>query len=134
MNEYVVINNRPCKIVAYSTSKTGKHGLAKANITGLDLFDGKKHTFVGPMHTTLSVPEVNKEDWALISIDDDNMLTLQGESSKRSDIPLPPGELGNKIKGELGQIIEGSGRYVSVLLVTSMGINAVTSCRINEPG
>jgi len=29
---HVCIKGRPCKIVDYSTSKTGKHGHAKANI------------------------------------------------------------------------------------------------------
>lgn len=31
-NEFVVIKNRPCKIVEMSTSKTGKHGHAKVSI------------------------------------------------------------------------------------------------------
>ena len=31
-NGYVVIKNRPCKIVEMSTSKTGKHGHAKVRV------------------------------------------------------------------------------------------------------
>ena len=34
----------PCKVIEYITSKTGKHGHAKAKITGLDIFTGKKYT------------------------------------------------------------------------------------------
>ena len=33
--------NRPCKIVEMSTSKTGKHGHAKVHMVALDIFTGK---------------------------------------------------------------------------------------------
>jgi translation initiation factor 5A len=35
------INGRPCKFIDYSSSKTGKHGNAKASITGIDIFNAK---------------------------------------------------------------------------------------------
>ncbi len=41
-NGYMVFQGRPCKVVDYSTSKTGKHGHAKASITGIDIFKDKK--------------------------------------------------------------------------------------------
>jgi translation elongation factor P/translation initiation factor 5A len=41
--DFVCINGFPCKVVDISTSKTGKHGHAKANITALDVFTGKKY-------------------------------------------------------------------------------------------
>ncbi|KAA8577359.1 hypothetical protein FQN60_006004, partial [Etheostoma spectabile] len=37
-NGYVVLKGRPCKIVEMSTSKTGKHGHAKVNLVGIDIF------------------------------------------------------------------------------------------------
>ena len=42
-NGYVVMKGRPCKIVDMSTSKTGKHGHAKVNLTGIDIFTNKKY-------------------------------------------------------------------------------------------
>ncbi|RWW08755.1 hypothetical protein BHE74_00007660 [Ensete ventricosum] len=41
-NGYIVIKNRPCKVVEVSTSKTGKHGHAKCHFVGIDIFNGKK--------------------------------------------------------------------------------------------
>ena len=38
-NGYVVIKNRPCKIVEMSTSKTGKHGHAKVNLGALLIYN-----------------------------------------------------------------------------------------------
>ena len=34
---YMVFQGRPCKVVGYTTAKTGKHGHAKAAITGIDI-------------------------------------------------------------------------------------------------
>jgi translation initiation factor 5A len=39
----MVFQGRPCKVVGYTTAKTGKHGHAKASITGIDIFTGKKY-------------------------------------------------------------------------------------------
>jgi hypothetical protein len=39
---FVVLKGKPCKVISISVSKTGKHGHAKANITGLDVFTGRK--------------------------------------------------------------------------------------------
>ena len=38
---YMVFQGRPCKVVGYTTTKTGKHGHTKAAITGIDIFTGK---------------------------------------------------------------------------------------------
>ena len=38
---HVLIKGFPCKIIDISTSKTGKHGHAKANYVGIDIFTGK---------------------------------------------------------------------------------------------
>ena len=37
--------NRPCKIVEMSTSKTGKHGHAKVHMVALDIFTGEEEMF-----------------------------------------------------------------------------------------
>ena len=38
--ECIYYQNRPCKIVEMSTSKTGKHGHAKVHLVALDIFTG----------------------------------------------------------------------------------------------
>ena len=37
----IISQNRPCKIVEMSTSKTGKHGHAKVHLVALDIFTGR---------------------------------------------------------------------------------------------
>ena len=36
--DLVIMKEHPCKVVSFSTAKTGKHGSAKAMITGIDIF------------------------------------------------------------------------------------------------
>ena len=44
------------QITEITTSKTGKHGHAKANITGLDIFTGNKYQDMSPTSHTMWVP------------------------------------------------------------------------------
>lgn len=43
--DHVHFQNRPCKIVEMSTSKTGKHGHAKVHMVALDIFTGHFHIY-----------------------------------------------------------------------------------------
>lgn len=96
---YVMINNRPCKITEISTSKTGKHGHAKANIVAVDIFNGRKYEEVAPTSHNLDVPTVNRMDFSLIDISDDGFTSLLNEDgTQKEGLRLPEGELGEQIK------------------------------------
>merc|ERR1712118_604606 len=58
---YAMLKGFPCKVVDYSTSKTGKHGHAKAHIIGIDIFTGKKHEDLCPTSHNMSVPKETKK-------------------------------------------------------------------------
>jgi len=45
---HVMIKGHPCKIAEITTSKTGKHGHAKAHIVALDIFTSKKYEDLCP--------------------------------------------------------------------------------------
>mmetsp|Transcript_12405 Transcript_12405/g.37851 ORF Transcript_12405/g.37851 Transcript_12405/m.37851 type:complete len:159 (+) Transcript_12405:153-629(+) len=114
---HVVIKGFPCKIVDYSTSKTGKHGHAKANITGVDIFTGKKYEDISPTSHNMLQPIVNRKDFQLVDIDDENFITVMELSSTgemRSDLRIEPDkdEVHRKLKEEFE---EGKDLSVSVL-------------------
>ncbi|PAN12822.1 hypothetical protein PAHAL_2G293700 [Panicum hallii] len=70
-NGYIVIKNRPCKVVEISTSKTGKHGHAKCHFVGIVIFNGKKLEDIVPSSHNCDVPHVDRTEYQLIDISED---------------------------------------------------------------
>jgi translation initiation factor 5A len=86
---HVMLKGNPCKVIDVSTSKTGKHGHAKINITGVDIFSGKKYQESSPTSHNLMQPVITKQDYQLIELDEDDFLTLLDENgSVREDLTL----------------------------------------------
>ncbi|EOY21950.1 Eukaryotic translation initiation factor 5A-1 isoform 2 [Theobroma cacao] len=92
-NGYIVIKNRPCKVVEVSTSKTGKHGHAKCHFVGIDIFTAKKLEDIVPSSHNCDVPHVNRTDYQLIDISEDGFVSLLTESGgTKDDLRLPTDE------------------------------------------
>lgn len=96
-NGFVLIKDRPCKIVEMSTSKTGKHGHAKVNLVGIDIFTGKKYEDICPSTHNMMVPNVIRKEYNLMDITDDDFVSLRDPEKNdiRDDIKLPSGDLGS---------------------------------------
>lgn len=82
---YVMMKGKPCKIVDMSTSKTGKHGHAKVNMTGIDIFDGKKYEDMSPSTHNMEVPNVKRIEYNLIDITDEGYLSLMNDQGDVRD-------------------------------------------------
>merc|ERR1712232_809827 len=88
---HLMIKGRPCKCVEVSTSKTGKHGHAKAHIVAIDIFTGKKMEDLCPTSHNMEIPFVKHTEYQLLSADEDtgevSLLTESGET--KDDLNLP---------------------------------------------
>jgi len=73
---------KACKIVDLSTSKTGKHGHAKINITALDIFDGSKYEDICPSTHNMLKPVVKVVQYQAMDIDEDNYVELMDDANE----------------------------------------------------
>ena len=53
---YIMVDGEPCKVMDFAKFKTGKHGSAKARLTVMGIFDGKKRDVHLPADTQVQVP------------------------------------------------------------------------------
>jgi len=94
---HVLIRGFPCKVMEYSTAKTGKHGAAKAMYMGIDIFTGRKYEDSKPTDATAQEPIVTRTDYDLVDVDEDDVNAegavcslLDGEAGKMmKDVRIP---------------------------------------------
>jgi translation initiation factor 5A len=86
---YVLLEGRPCRVVDIAKSKTGKHGHAKANIAGTDIFTGKRYEAHLPTSHDIEVPFISRQDYTLLNIDDNATQLLGSDGNTREDVYLP---------------------------------------------
>merc|ERR1711879_534410 len=88
---HVMIKGHPCKMGEISTSKTGKHGHAKAHIVALDIFTGKKYEDLCPTSHNVEVPFVKRVEYQLLTADEStgNVSLLLENGETKDDLNLP---------------------------------------------
>merc|ERR1711997_328450 len=127
-NGFVMIKNRPCKIVEMSTSKTGKHGHAKVHMVALDIFPGKKLEDICPSTHNMEVPNVKRKDYQLIGMDDDFLSLMDDSGDTRDDLKCP-GEDTDVGKEIIDSIANETDILVTVL--SACGEECVIATKVN---
>ncbi|RWS08828.1 eukaryotic translation initiation factor 5A-like protein [Dinothrombium tinctorium] len=124
-NGFVMIKNRPCKVIEMSTSKTGKHGHAKVHLVGLDIFTNKKYEDLCPSTHNIPVPNVTRTDFQLIDISDDGFASLMNDKGEtRDDLKIPEGEVGQKIREDFAKE-----NTVIVTVLSAVGEEAIIASK-----
>jgi len=121
---HCLLKGHPCKIVEISISKTGKHGHAKAAITGIDIFTDKKYEDMCPTSHNMDVPNVARREFQLLDLDPDSgsvsVLTESGDT--KDDLNLPRSTAGPL--EEVGtKLIEAHEAGKSLLLTVMCAMN-----------
>ncbi len=120
-NGHVMIKDRPCKIVDMSTSKTGKHGHAKVlhkfyfllfnqlnhyfkvHLVALDIFTGKKYEDICPSTHNMNVPNVSRQDYQFVDIDDENYVDCMDDAAEQQQFKVEPGPVLDEIKTRISE-------------------------------
>lgn len=118
----------PPQIEEITTSKTGKHGHAKANYYGYDIFTGKRYEDVAPTTHNVNVPIVTRTEYILTDINDDDstedgsivvLMTDRGDS--REDLRLPDGPEYKQLR----DAFTDGAKEILVTVINAMGINKI---------
>lgn len=115
----------PCKILSLSVSKTGKHGHAKANITAVDIFTDKKYELKESTSHGIMCPNVVKEDFTLIDIDEEGVVTYMDKNDEfNTDLKLDKdSELYTSMKADL----DSGCNNIQISICFAMGKAAIMS-------
>ena len=117
----------PCKVVEITTSKTGKHGHAKANITGLDIFTGKKYIDISPTSHNMVAPFVHNSTYSLTDINDGFCSLMDDNGELKEDLKIPEGDLGENITREFE-----SDRGINLIVTRAMDTECITSYKLDN--
>jgi translation initiation factor 5A len=86
---YVMIDDAPCQITAYSTAKPGKHGSAKARVEGKGVFDEKKRNFTQPVDAKIWVPIIERKQGQVLNVDGDDAQLMALDTYDTFTIRVP---------------------------------------------
>jgi len=127
-NGFVMIKNRPCKIVEMSTSKTGKHGHAKVHMVGIDVFTTKKYEDICPSTHNMEVPIIKRTDYTLVDISEDGFLSLMDDAGEtRDDLKLPQGDIGQTMQASFSK-----GEDLLCTVLSAIGEEAVIATKTSS--
>lgn len=117
----VMIKGHPCKVVNFSTAKTGKHGAAKAMVTGIDIFTSSKYECTFSTGDNVDQPVVKKVEYNLVNIDDEGFMSLMNDQGEmKEDIKLPNDEWLKDEVTRAKEILEAGVKECLVTIVSAM--------------
>jgi translation initiation factor 5A len=126
----VMIKGHPCKVVSFSTAKTGKHGAAKAMVTGIDIFSSNKYECTFSTGENVDAPVVERKEYTLNFIDDEGFMALMNESGDiKEDLKVPEEEWLKDVVEKARAILEDGKKECLVTVVSAMGQEKLISVR-----
>lgn len=80
IGKYIVIDNRPCKILKVDFSKPGRHGPGKKRVRCVDLLTDKKSDSTFNNSSQIDVPLISKEKVTIIDMCDNTITYFKGNN------------------------------------------------------
>ena len=96
---YFIVDDEPCRVISIEKSKPGKHGSAKANITAVGFFTGRKRNVITPADRMVDVPLIDKRSATVIADLGENLSLMDSETYNTYEVEKPTDpEIANKIQ------------------------------------
>merc|ERR1739842_132325 len=136
------IKGKACKCIEMATSKTGKHGHAKAHIVALDIFTGKKYEDLCPTSHNLDVPFVKRQEYQVLMADEGtgtvSLLKDPNSGETKDDLNLPtivqtgePTDEDKKVTDELLKALE-DGKQVIAIVQSACGTEKIIQVEVTD--
>jgi translation initiation factor 5A len=130
MGSLVMIKGHPCKVVSFSTAKTGKHGAAKAMVTGIDIFSSNKYECTFSTSENVDAPIVQRKEYTLNFIDDEGFMSLMTETGEmKEDLKVPEEEWLKDVVAKCKEILDDGKKECLVTVISAMGNEKLISAR-----
>merc|ERR1712187_105989 len=138
---HVMIKGHPCKVAEVSTSKTGKHGHAKAHIVALDIFTSKKYEDLCPTSHNVDVPFVKRTEYQCLTADGGTgeVSLLLDDGNTKDDLNLPdrvaigePTDDDKKISKDLVDEVEKGEKTVLVAVLEACGVQKIVGFKLTD--
>jgi len=137
---HVMIKGHACKVAEITTSKTGKHGHAKAHIVALDIFTEKKYEDLCPTSHNVDVPFVKRTEYQVLMADADtgNVSLLLESGDTKDDLNLPdrvnigePTDGDKKVTKEVLEAMD-AGHDCTAIVLSAIGVEKIIATKITE--
>lgn len=126
----VMIKGHACKVVSFSTAKTGKHGAAKAMVTGIDIFSSQKYECTFSTGENVDAPVVQRKEYTLNFIDDEGFMALMTDSGDmKEDLKIPEDEWLKDVTDRAREILAEGKKECIVTVVSAMGQEKMITAR-----
>jgi translation initiation factor 5A len=79
IGKHAQMNGRPCKIIKCTTCKPGKHGAAKVNFIGIDIFTSRRYENSCSTADSLLMPQVSMTQYSVAYVEDDEYIQVLDE-------------------------------------------------------
>merc|ERR1711935_125008 len=130
---HVMIKGRPMKIVDMSTSKTGKHGHAKVNMVGIDIFTGKKAEDMSPSTHNMEVPVVTRKEYQLVDMDEDGFMSLMDPNNGDTKDDVQIGDNPSEVEKAIQKAWENDDgdKDIMVTIMSACGEEKASSTKLS---
>merc|ERR1711934_1052393 len=117
----VMIKGNPCKVTEVSTAKPGKHGSAKVILKGKDILTDKVYDCTFHSGDMVPAPNVTRDEYILLNIDDDTLEFLTKEGEVKSDVNIPTADHLKDVVAKMRQIFDEGKKECKVTVLNCMG-------------